>query len=471
MYSSYLGWITLTHAHEIPYNSRSLVLGFYLCSATLVSLLIVLNLALVGYDTKLVLHKDPNITRYDHWWTSGYLPDILRIRTNAGDCEVGKLNQDVTLKTNSSLPLFPYQFKSSYVFEHSRSIDGATIVTRFVDGPYHANPLSSCFVSEMGLYYEPWWQNFKATATVTCEPTDQLPRFFKFTTFYSASGTPYMRPDSTLDYFILDVHPDKTALDFQRWIDQYTDFEIDNTSRLNVLGVLDVLAGDLSQIGWLQFDQLNDTERAAVPGMAFFGWDLKPGGHALEDGSRLELLTPDIWYTEFSNNANRTIINFMIAIRDAIHLDLGHITSDNIYLNKTAFNTYIQPNPLYLPVVEEYRRRFPKLDPEALSICTWTRGCLPDSNATWTEILREDIGKLPYNNIVLPIVEPNPALISVIDMTYLCPIYVRKSWGDLLVSVFSATFSMYGTLYTLFSLIGPKLDSSPKGEDKGWIEP
>ncbi|ELU37254.1 hypothetical protein AG1IA_08719 [Rhizoctonia solani AG-1 IA] len=388
MCSSYLGWITLTHAHEIPYNSRVL---------TPESLIHSFVVVLVGYDTKVTLRKDPNTTQHEYWWESDYLPSILRFKDDPGDCEIGKLNQDVTLKTNSTLPLFPYQFKSSYIFKHSDNIDGAKAVTRFVDGPYHANPLSSCFVSEMGLYYEPWWENFRAT--VTCEPTDQLPRFFKFTTIYSASGTPYMRPDSTLDYFILDVHPDKTALDFQQWIDQYTDFEIDNRSRLNVLGVLDALAGDLSQIGWLQFDRLSDKERAAVSEMAFFGWNLKQGERTLDDGSRLELFTPDPWYTEFSNNANRTIINFMVAIRD---------------------------------------KRVPKLDPSALLICTWTRGCLPKSNITWAEILREDVGKLPYNNIILPIVEPDPTPMSVIDMTYLCPIYVRKSSGDLLVSVFSA---------------------------------
>ncbi|KDN46533.1 hypothetical protein RSAG8_04186, partial [Rhizoctonia solani AG-8 WAC10335] len=91
MYWSRLGWITLTHAHEIAYNSR------------------VLNVVLVGYNTKFSLYKDPNITQYDNWWTPGYLPDILRIKTTGGDCEVGRLSQDVTLKTNSSLPLFPYR--------------------------------------------------------------------------------------------------------------------------------------------------------------------------------------------------------------------------------------------------------------------------------------------------------------------------------------------------------------------------
>ncbi|CAE6372431.1 unnamed protein product [Rhizoctonia solani] len=473
MHFSNLRWVALTHAHEIPYNSRSLVLGFYLCSIVLVSLLIVLNMALVGYDTKLVLQKNPNITQYDHSWTLGHFPAILRIMTHVGDCEVGKLNQDVTLKTNSSLPLFPYQFKNSYIFEHSGGLDGATIVTRFVDGPYQANPLSSCFVSEMGLYYEPLWQNFKAKATITCEPTDQLPRFFKFTTLYSASGLPYMRPDSTLDYFILDVHPEKTALGFERWLDQSADFAIDNTSRLNVLGALDGLAGDLMQIGLLQFDLLNDTERIAVPETAFFGWDLAQDGRGLDDNSRLELLTFSLWHTTFSETANRTMVNFMIAVRDAIHLDLGHITSDNIYLNKTAFNAYIHPNPLYLSVVEQYRTRFMGLDPDALPICTWTRGCLPHPNITWAEILREDVGKLPYNNIVLPIVEPDPAVVSVIDTTYLCPTYVRKSWGSLLVSVFSATFSMYGTIYTLFAFIAPRLDSSPiaDGKDNDWVDP
>ncbi|KAH7337729.1 hypothetical protein B0J17DRAFT_664042 [Rhizoctonia solani] len=339
-------------------------------------------------------------------------------------------------------------------------------VTRFLDGPYQANPLSSCFVSEMGLYYEPWWHNFKATATVTCEPTDFLPRFFKFTTFYSASGVPDVRPDSTLDYFIFDVHPDKTAIDFDRWIAQDLDFRVDNASRLNVLRVLDTLAGDILQFGWIQFDPLNETERNNIPGMAFFAWNLTQDERSLEDSDRLELFTPGSWYTDFLYNTNRTMINFMIAIRDAIHLDLGHITSDNIYLNKTAFNTYIKPNFFYPSMLGEYQRRSEALKPEVLTICSWTQGCLPNPNVTWTEVLREDVGKLPYNNLILPVVQPDPMPISVIDMTYLCPTYVRKSLGNLLVSVFSATFSMYGTLYTIFSFIAPKLDSSPSPRSK-----
>ncbi|CAE6519419.1 unnamed protein product, partial [Rhizoctonia solani] len=387
------------------------------------SFLIVFNVILVGYDTKFILYKDPNATRYDHWWSPKYLPDLLRIRANAGDCELGRLTQDVTLKTNSSLPLFSYQFKSSYIIEQSETRDRPAIVTRFVDGPYQANPLGSCFVSEMGLYYEAWWQNSRVTATVTCKPTDYLPRFFKFTTLYSASAVPYMRPDTSVDYFIFDVHPDKTAINFEDWLFQDLDRKVDNTSKLNVLRVLDALSSDISQIGWLQSSPLNGTERTSMPDMAFFGWNLTQDERSLGDTDRLQLLTPSTWYTEFAYNTNRTLLNFMIAIRDAIHLDLGHITSDNIYLNKTAFNAFIQPNPLYSSVLHTYRKWPEALDPEDLTTCCWTQGCLSDPNITWAQVLREDVGKLPYNDLILPIVQPDPMPISVIDMTYLCPIY------------------------------------------------
>ncbi|KAF8717332.1 hypothetical protein RHS02_09569, partial [Rhizoctonia solani] len=471
--------LEMGHSHPRPRNSLQqstigvkLLLGTIIrCDRDSYSPAIV---ALVGYDTKLVLKQNPNNTQHNYWWTWDYLPAILRMRSDAEGCEVGKLSQDVTFKTNSSLPLFQYQFKSSYIFERPGNPDGASTVTKFADGPYQANPLSSCFVTEMGLYHEPLWQNFKAVATVTCEPTNQLPHFFKFTTLYSTSGLPYMRPDSTLEYFIVDVHPEQTALSFERWLDQSADFTVDNTSRLNVLGVLDALAGDLTQIGLLKFDMLNDTEKMAVPERVFFGWDLarRSGECRIDDGSRLEFLSFSPWHIEFSDMANRTMINFMIAVRDAIHLDLGHITPDNIYLNKTAFNAYIHPNPHYLSVVEQYRTRFMGLDPDALPICTWTRGCLPHPNITWAEVLREDVGKLPYNNIILPIVEDS-ATISVIDMSYLCPVHMRKPWGSLLVSVFSATFSMYGTIYTIFSFIAPRLDDLvvSKGGNGGFLGP
>ncbi|KAH7337701.1 hypothetical protein B0J17DRAFT_756836 [Rhizoctonia solani] len=423
MYRPRLAWITLTHAHEVPYNSRSLVLGFYMCSVILVSFLIVLNVILVGYDTKFALYKDPNITRYDHWWSPKYLPDLLRIRANAGDCELGKLSQDVILKTNSSLPLFSYRFKNSYIFEQSEN-GGATVVTRFLDGPYQANPLSSCFVSEMGLYYEAWWQNSRVIATVTCEPTDSLPRFFKFTTSYSASAVPYMRPDSSLDYFILDVHPDKTAINFEDWLFQDFDFKVNNTSRFNVLGVLDALAGDISQIGWLQSSPLNGTERSSMPDMAFFGWNLTRDERSLEDSSRIQLLTPSTWYTQFSYSANRTILNFMVAIRDAIHT---------------------------------YQRRPEALDPEDLTACCWTQGCLPNPNLTWAETLREDTGKLSYNSLILPIVQPDPMPISVIDMTYFCPVYASCFNLELYFKFSKFTFVYFVGFYSEATMVGEVL--------------
>jgi hypothetical protein len=114
-------------------------------------------------------------------------------------------------------------------------------------------------------------------------------------------------------------------------------------------------------------------------------------------------------------------------------LDLGRITPENIYLNKTAFNSLIRVEP-------NFSLQMIGSDNTYYGACSWSRGCA-SLNTTWAQALTGTND--PYHNISLPIILPSPVPPSVIDITYLCPIYVRKSLGNLLVSVFAGMQSVH----------------------------
>ncbi|KAG8737735.1 hypothetical protein FRC10_007892 [Ceratobasidium sp. 414] len=48
-------------------------------------------------------------------------------------------------------------------------------------------------------------------------------------------------------------------------------------------------------------------------------------------------------------------------------------------------------------------------------------------------------------------------------MVYLCPQYQLKSWGSLIIDVFTGTFTMYVTLYGMFVWVASTFDQKRKG--------
>ncbi|KAG8692757.1 hypothetical protein FRC08_009555 [Ceratobasidium sp. 394] len=93
--------------------------------------------------------------------------------------------------------------------------------------------------------------------------------------------------------------------------------------------------------------------------------------------------------------------------------------------------------------------------------CSWGWGCAPSFNVTWAQALTST--DQPVNNLTLPLSLPSPLPPSVVDMVYLCPQYQLKSWGSLLIAVFTGTFTMYVTIYEIFAWIAPLLDRKRKG--------
>ncbi|KAG8710461.1 hypothetical protein FRC08_017130 [Ceratobasidium sp. 394] len=452
---------TLTYPVEQPYRLRWITEMFYAGSVVLVALLVVFNVALVGYDTVTIMISDPNVTDYEQWWAPKSLPNALKFRTKPGECDEAKLPLNTPLRTNSSLPFFPYVLQNSFN-QYGSQLDSHNLRR---ETPYKANPLDTCRVQTMALTMEPKILSFVVTTTILCDPTGDPPRARLFQTSFKRADSPRFRPDSILEYMAYMASPNETDSNVYKMISR--DGPPKDT-HLNVLGVIDALASDLigtmfmRKVTWFHIN--STTNQSPVPDLGSMEWDSRLDDRTPTDDSRLKswkTYTDGVWYQgNYVRAINATIINMFVAIRDAVHLDVGYVTPTNIYANKTAFNNMI--------TIDKYRSNLTPLmyeyfadDVESSTTCSWGWGCAPNFNTSWAQALTSTNN--PVNNITLPISLPSPLPPSVIDMVYLCPQYRLKSWGSLVIDVFTGTFSMYVTLYGIFLWVGPALDRKRHG--------
>jgi hypothetical protein len=128
-----------------------------------------------------------------------------------------------------------------------------------------------------------------------------------------------MRPDSTIDYLLLNNNLDKSSSELVNSLESDFDSPIDETSRLNVLAILDALTSDLTVVDYLLLDKLNST---SMPTSGVVTWNTTDDQRSFTNASRLEYAvsytTDSRWEGTFLAPANRTMINCFIAVRDAI---------------------------------------------------------------------------------------------------------------------------------------------------------
>ncbi|KAG9128579.1 hypothetical protein FRC07_000012 [Ceratobasidium sp. 392] len=337
---------TLTYPIEQPYRLRWITEIFYAGSTVLILLLIVFNVVLVGYDSVAVMMPDPNITDYEQWWAPKSLPSALKIRTKPGECDEAKLPLNTPLRTNSSLPLFPYELQNNFnqhdLESDPRGLRGET--------PYKANPLDICQVQSMTLTMEPKILSFVIASTLLCEPIGNPPRARHFKTWFRRADSPRFRPDSILEYMAYMAYmasPNETDSNVYQKISR------DGPPKdpyLNVLGVIDALSSDLIRTMWMRkvtWFYVNTTSpQPPVPELGSLAWDAEIDDRAPLDESRLDqswkTYVDGYWYEGvYVRGISTTIVNVFVALRDAIHLDLGYVAPTNIYTNKTAFNSMI----------------------------------------------------------------------------------------------------------------------------------
>ncbi|KAH7320544.1 hypothetical protein B0J17DRAFT_685118 [Rhizoctonia solani] len=194
------------------------------------------------------------------------------------------------------------------------------------------------------------------------------------------------------------------------------------------------------------------------------GRTLRAYGTTEERGAGFDL------YPDFLAPFNVTSTNLLIALRDAIRIDLGDLDpSSNIYLNKTYFDEIIEVDPYPAAVA-------PLLInadlPWRISYDTYWPSCTPwgCTNGTWAETLKNLPPDTPHESIMLPY-RPTTPTSSVLNLSYLCPTIRRKPTASLLMSVFVSTVTMYNFLYGIFNFIMPKVEACyrrRRAGNKGW---
>ncbi|KAF8607422.1 hypothetical protein BDV93DRAFT_520288 [Ceratobasidium sp. AG-I] len=464
----------LTYPVEKAYRIRWITEIFYAASAIVITLLVVLNcllilltcsclahhrvciVALVGYDTITVLTPDPNTTHYDKWWAPAKLPDALKIRSKPAECQPIMLPINTPLRTNSSLPMFSYVLKSDFSLPSEDARAGLR-----AEATYRANPLNDCRVQDMTFTADLKMFSFKIYTTVQCDRLGDTQQLRVFTVNFFRAVDYVVSPDTILDYLTYQAPRTMTDANDQGRISLYGPPQ---DTFLNILGVLDGLVIDVVQALLMQYGLWRfRLPTVPVPETGYLIWDSREDERDLLDPTRIvgaAIYSDSYWFGGgYLIDINATIINLLVSVRDAIHLDLGYAAPTNIYLNKTSFDRMISlDNYLVksLPTIHN--------STQIVTIggaCSWVWGCSPNFNTSWAQALISS--SEPFNNLTLPIRPTSPIYPSVINLVYLCPQYQRKSWGSLCISVFIGTFTMYATLYGLFAWVGPQLDRKLAG--------
>ncbi|QRV84657.1 transmembrane protein [Ceratobasidium sp. AG-Ba] len=314
----------------------------------------------------------------------------------------------------------------------------------------------------------------KLTSHIICSintNNSDTPPTLKFSTTFSRMANTDLGQDDIVDYISSYVVPRYTDIKDARPV-----FLANDSTPLNMLGVLDAFGSELLKALWARKWTWKIAGNESWPDQAVVKWSSEPTCWQADSNDRCRRNGPetggiDGWYSNTKGSQddhpvyltpmNTTLFNYFVAMRDAIHLDLGNVnTSTNIFLSKDAFRQRIRPDPFMnwtAPfVVNQTRPDNGSYTHDAFfKTCTWGWGCII---GTWTDaLLTED----PRQNISrgLPIDDfQGPTYATVIDVKYVCPVFRPKRIGALLLSVFIGTFSMYTALYGAFLFIAPKMD-------------
>ncbi|CAE6452285.1 unnamed protein product [Rhizoctonia solani] len=392
-----------------------------------------------------------------------------------------------TLHTNSSVSLFSYTFRRANV---ARNNEDPTKQMRPV--PYMANTLDECEIRNIVWTLELPVKRMQFKSNIFCKLgghkdfTFKVPDNITLAMTYHRVQNSDMGQDDMLDYLAYNsfMGQDNEGLALIGSSPRLNGLPTDSSSANNVLAVLDGLQRDLylvisSELALRQmknefFHSTYVVEWTAGMGRHCFesgNWSLNhsryngecaglrdPGrvlrayGTTEERGAGYDL------YPDFLAPFGVTSTNLLIALRDAIRIDLGDLdTSSNIYLNKTYFNEMMEVDPYPETVAPLLINASP---PWRVSHDYFWMWCTPWTcvNGTWVGMLKNMAQDTPYENIVLPY-RPASRTASVFNLSYLCPKVKRKPVASLLMSVFVATATMYNFLFAIFNFIMSKVEN------------
>ncbi|KAL5635170.1 hypothetical protein ACGC1H_003011 [Rhizoctonia solani] len=467
----------LQYAVQKEYTIPYLPHAFYVTLCLLLCIVIPVNIALVGSDVVTILKTDPTIVD-NPWWMPGSWPDFLR-PSIPQKCQPASITDDMNLRTNSSMPIFKYVLQRAYANKEVQ-LDPTN---RIYPAPYLANKLSNCEVRTITLRMKIPAVTMKYQAKIYCtlekdRSSDfEIPDEVVFTMTYNRADNPDLAPDDMFDYITSAVIPEPRNTSGRPQLIQspLENLPIDPSSSNNVLAVLDGMYYDLSRAMWAQIGiwrWANNTVRYST---YVTEWIARTGdycrsesmgfatcGNLTDIGRWLYFYgAPDDYYGE--ENAivpfNITGTNSVIALRDAIMIDLGNAqASSNIYLNKTYFNEAIRIDPFHAEAAS-ILTNLPGDD--RINSSDYWRFCSAWAciNTPWAEAFRYITDNKPLKNIVLPYQPNGTQAPSVLSFKYLCPTFRRKSTNALLVSVFVATATIMTSIYALFEWYMPKAEA------------
>ncbi|CAE6476241.1 unnamed protein product [Rhizoctonia solani] len=467
----------LQYAIQKDYTIPYLPYIFYVVLLLLLGILIPVNVALVGSDVVTTLKDDPTVVD-NPWWMPRSWPEFLRPYI-AQKCQPASITDDMNLRTNSSMPIFKYVLQRAY--SNKEVHDDPT--NRIYPAPYLANKLSNCEIRSITWRVEIPACIMRYQAKIYCTlETDKsldfdIPDEVVFIMTYNRADNADLAPDDMVDHLASSVVPEIRDTSGRSASTHATldKLPVDPSSSNNVLAVLDGIYYDLSHAIWTQvniWQDINDTrwEKTYV-----VEWTAREGNHC-SLGDRIDApcgnITDSIRWRhyygtsdDYGNNAtfimpfNITITNSLIALRDAIMVDLGNAQiSSNIYLNKTYFDEVIRIDPYHIEggsILINPPEDIRVNSSDYWNFCNhWI--CVGTSLA---EAFRGISNNTPLGNIVLPYQPNNSQIPCVLKFRYLCPTFRRKSTNALLISVFVATATIMSTLYALFDLYMPKVEA------------
>ncbi|CUA75856.1 hypothetical protein RSOLAG22IIIB_01856 [Rhizoctonia solani] len=459
----------LQYAVQKEYTIPYLPHVFYVVILLLLGILIPVNVALVGLDVVTTLKDDP--TAVDNpWGIPRSWSSFLRPYT-AQKCQPASITDDINLRTNSSMPIFKYTLQRAY--SNKKIYDDPT--NRIYPAPYLANKLSNCEIRSITWRVEIPAIVMRYQAKIYCtlerdKSSDEIPDEMVFIMTYSRSGSTDLAPDDMIDHLASTVVPESRGHSYS---DRPTlgNLPTDPSSTNNVLAVLDGMYYDLQSAIWTQVYIWENMEETEWLDIYIVEWTAREGDYCRVN-STCGSMTNDIrwrrWYgipNDYGRNVtfimpfNITITNSLIALRDAIMIDLGNAqASSNMYLNKTYFDEVIRIDPYHAEGASILGNRTGDLrmnSTEYWKFCnSWV--CV---NTSLAEAFMKITDDTPLKNIALPYRPKDTQVPSVLSFRYLCPTFQRKRTSALLVSVFVTTVTIMSTLYALFDLYMPKVEA------------
>ncbi|KAJ7507058.1 hypothetical protein B0H11DRAFT_1903053 [Mycena galericulata] len=388
--------LSLTYPVTKPFPKK---LGYFMLAFGILGMagFMAINVFLVGipgYDVVSITSTDFNSTLGRSLRHSWYSDD-----TNFG-CEAHQFQLGDSFRTNISA--FSYS-----IFDVQPSTSGASAMQGGFF--YSSNDLSSCDVVQYEIVVLPGERLITTSASIQCPP----PLNFQAVTSWSYSNHAMIGalsattfPENSLARSMVDGMNNISGEAYQ-----------DIYNKLYTANFTNGETGVLQEVYKVAADGQPSCQKSApfscvIPPFSWYNAIGNTDLNILPGPSSIE-----------ANEGN--LYNVINVFFDAVRLDLGHWTGDNVFTNTTAFNqSILDTGPLYVNT--------------AFRALATTKG-------------------MAYVNYTTPPPATARTSPAVIQIPYTCNVMRRKPLGSFIVSVISATLSMFlgawGTLVAILATI------------------